>query len=322
MNKNKHFIGIDISKNVFDAWSPKLGHKQFKNNPEGFSKFLLLLDSDCWCIMEYTASYYQQLAIFLYGNQVPVSVINPLVIKRFIQMKLQHDKTDKSDAKMIAQYAQEQPISLWTPLPEYIEGCKDLQTTISLYQKQKTALSNKLISLLDKGVKGRVITSLKRQIRQLDAEIKLLEKEQEQRIKEHEQVLLSNISSIPGIGKKTAILLIICTNGFRSFENSKQLSAFFGLSPVITTSGTSVRGKTRISKKGNPLVRNHLFMCSFTACINNPQCKALFERIVDKGKSKKLALIAVTNKLLAQCLAIAKSGLRYEPNYKAIPVLK
>jgi transposase len=267
MNKNKHFIGIDISKNVFDAWSPKLGHKQFKNNPEGFEKFLLLLDSDCWCIMEYTASYYQQLACFLYENQVPVSVINPLVIKRFIQMKLQHNKTDKSDAKMMVLYAQEQPVSLWIPQPEYIEECKDLQTTTSLYHKQKTALNNKLISLLDKGVKGRVITSLKRQIRQLEAEIKLLEKEQE-------QVLLSNISSIPGIGKKTAILLIICTNGFRSFENAKQLSAFFGLSPVLTMSGTSVRGKTRISKKGNPLVRNHLFMCSFTACNSNPQCKA------------------------------------------------
>ena len=112
MNKNKHFIGIDISKNVFDVWSPKFGHKQFKNNQEGFEKFLLLLDSDCWCIMEYTASYYQQLAIFLYENNVAVSVINPLVIKRFIQMKLQHNKTDKSDAKMIVQYAQEQPISL------------------------------------------------------------------------------------------------------------------------------------------------------------------------------------------------------------------
>jgi len=322
MNKNKHFIGIDISKIVFDVWSLKFGHKQFKNNPEGFEKFLLLLDSDCWCIMEYTASYYQQLAVFLHENKVPVSVINPLVIKRFIQMKLQHNKTDKSDAKMIVQYAQEQPISLWTPLPEYIEECKDLQTTTNLYYKQKTALNNKLISLLDKGVKGRIITSIKRQIRQLEAEIKLLEKEQELRVKEHEQVLLSNITSIPGIGKKTAILLIICTNGFRSFENAKQLSAFFGLSPVIATSGTSVRGKSHISKKGNPLVRNHLFMCSFTACLNNPQCKALFERIVDKGKSKKLALIAVTNKLLAQCLAIAKSGLRYEPNYKAIPVFK
>jgi len=318
MNKNKHFIGIDISKKVFDVWSAELGHKQFTNNPDGFEKFMLHLDGSCWCVMEYTGSYYNQLALFLYENKIAVSVINPLVIKRYIQMKLQHNKTDKSDAKMIVRYAQEQNMSRWQPLPGYIDHCKDLHTTISLYFKQSTALKNKLHSFLDKGIKGKIITSIKRQIRQITAEIKLLEQALEDTIKEHEQQLLSNLLSIPGIGKKTAIMLIVCTNGFKTFENDRQLSAFLGLSPVIFTSGTSVRGKARISKKGNPLIRNHLFMCSFTAYTKNPQCKALFGRLVAKGKSKKLALIAVTNKLLAQALAIAKSGLKYDPNYKAL----
>lgn len=322
MNKNTHFIGIDISKKVFDVWSDKHGHRKFKNTQEGFSEFLLLLDSNSWCVMEYTGTYYQQLASFLYESQVAVSVVNPLVIKRFIQMKLQHNKTDKSDAKMIVQYANEQHLNKWHPLPEYINKCKDLHTTISLYYKQNTALKNKLHSLIDNGVKGKIMTSLKRQIRQVLTEIQLLEKELEEIVKNHEQELLSNLISIPGIGKKTAILLIVCTNGFQTFENAKQLSAFFGLSPVLTTSGTSVRGKVRISKRGNPLVRNHLFMCSFTAYIRNPQCKALFDRIVAKGKSKKLALIAVTNKLLSQSLAVAKSGVRYDPNYKSVPAFK
>lgn len=151
MNKSSHFIGIDISKKVFDIWSVQLGHKQFKNNQEGFSELLLLLDSKSWCVMEYTGSYYHQLAVFLYQNQVSVSVINPLVIKRFIQMKLQHNKTDKSDAKMIVKYAQEQNINLWHPLPDYIEECKDLHTTINLYFKQNTALKNKLHSFWAKG---------------------------------------------------------------------------------------------------------------------------------------------------------------------------
>jgi transposase len=204
MSKSKHFIGIDISKKVFDVWSSKLGHKQFTNNQEGFDRFLLLLDSKCWCVMEYTGSYYCQLAMFLHESQVSVSVINPLVIKRFIQMKLQHNKTDKSDAKMIVAYAQEQSISLWKPLPKYIEECKDLHTTISLYFKQSTALKNKLHSFPDRGIKGKIITSLKRQIRQINAEINLLEQELEKRIKEHEQELLSNLLSIPGIGKKNS----------------------------------------------------------------------------------------------------------------------
>ncbi len=85
MNKNNHFIGIDISKKVFDVWSSELGHKQFTNNDEGFNKFLLLLDAKSWCVMEYTGCYYNQLALFLFENEIAVSVINPLVIKRYIQ---------------------------------------------------------------------------------------------------------------------------------------------------------------------------------------------------------------------------------------------
>jgi len=318
MNKNTNFIGIDISKRVFDVWSDRFGHKQFKNTQEGFSEFILHLQTDSWCVMEYTGSYYLLLATFLYESEVAVSVLNPLVIKRFIQMKLQHNKTDKSDAKMIVQYAQEQRVSRWHPNPKYIEECKDLHTTVKLYYKQSTSIKNKLHSLVDKGVKGRIITSLKRQLRQTQNEIKLLEQEMEERVKKHDRALLSNLLSIPGIGKKTAITLIICTNGFHSFENSRQLSAFFGLSPVEHSSGSSVRGKTRISKRGYPLMRNYLFMCSFTACNKNPQCKALYDRIVAKGKSKKLALIAVTNKLLKQSFAVAKSGVRYDPNYKSV----
>lgn len=318
MDKNTNFIGIDISKLVFDVWSECFGYKQFNNDDEGFSEFLSLLNPQDWCVMEVTGVYYVRLATFLYEHQVKVSVVNPMVIHRFIQMKLQHNKTDKSDAKMITQYAREQLLDLWQPNPVYIDECKDLYTTINLYLKQSTALKNKLKSLQDKNSKGRIITSLKRQLRQISVEIKLLEEEMENRIKKHEQELLSNLISIPGIGKKTAIILIVCTGGFRSFETSRQLSAYFGLSPIEHSSGTSVRGRSRISKRGNPLVRNYLFMCSFTACKSNPQCKALYERIVNKGKSKKLALIAVTNKLLKQTLAIAKSGVRYHPEYKSV----
>lgn len=317
MNKSTKFIGIDISKKVFDVWSDDFGHKQFKNSSDGFDAFLLLLSKDSWCVMEYTACYYQRLAIFLFESDVAVSLINPLVMKRFIQMKLQRNKNDKSDAKMMVRYAHEQKLFPWKPNPQYIEECKDLHSTISLYFKQSTALKNKLCSLKDKGVKGKILTSLKRQIRQVQAEIKLLEKEMEQRIKANEQELLTNLSTVPGIGRKTAIMLIICTNGFRSFQNAKQVSSFFGLAPVEFSSGSSVRGRSSISKKGNPVMRNYLFMCSFTACSKNKQCKALYDRIVAKGKSKKLALIAVTNKLIKQTFAVAKSNMPYHPEYRS-----
>ena len=119
------------------------------------------------------------------------------------------------------------------------------------------------------------------------------------------------------MGKKTALLLIVSLNGFRDFESAKQVVSNLGLSPLEHKSGSSVRGKSAISKRGNPLVRNYLFMCSFTACQNNEACKQHYERIVNKGKSKKLALIAVCNKLIKQAFAVAKSGMPYDPNYRS-----
>jgi len=86
---------------------------------------------------------------------------------------------------------------------------------------------------------------------------------------------------------------------------------------MIRESGSSVKGRPRISKIGNQKLRNLLFMCSFTACKHNKACKAIYDRIVAKGKSKKLALMAVCNKLLKQAFAVAKSGLIYDENHRS-----
>jgi len=269
--------------------------------------------------MEATGCYHQRLAIYLFNNKISVAVLNPLVIKRYTQMKLHHTKTDKSDAQMICSYAHEQTVSLWEPEPDYINECNMLQSAVGHYFKQSTATKNKLHSLASRGVKtGVLVRSLKRQLKHLNKEIETLENKMEELIKEHNMQMYSNIRSIPGVGKKTALLLIASTNGFKSFENHRQLSAFFGLAPTERTSGTSIKGRSRISKAGNPKIRNYLFLCSFTASQCNPQCNALFTRLVAKGKSKKLALIAVTNKLLKQAFAIAKSGVIYDPKYRSI----
>lgn len=207
-------------------------------------------------------------------------------------------------------------MQLWQPSPEYVEECKQLQAITQLYFKQSTAIKNKLHTLQTRGYKrSKMISSLKRQLKSLQKEIRLLETEMEQLIKANQQELYTRLKTIPGIGKKTAILLIVCTNSFKDFESSGQISSYLGLAPNERSSGSSIRGKTRISKTGNPLVRNHLFLCSFTASIYNPQCKLLYDRIVAKGKSKKLALIAVCNKLIKQAYGVSKSGLPYDKNY-------
>ena len=114
---------------------------------------------------------------------------------------------------------------------------------------------------------------------------------------------------------KTALFLIVVTDGFKKFETASQLCSYVGITPTIRESGSSVRGRSRISKVGNKKLRNLVFLAAFSAYKYNKACKALFDRIVAKGKSKKLALIAVANKLLKQAFAIAKSGLPYDENF-------
>lgn len=317
---SKQMVGIDVSKDTFDVYSDQGGHLQFSNDGKGFKDFSKVLSVEHHCVMESTGSYHQRLALFLFESGVTVSVVNPLSIRRYIEMKLIHVKTDRSDAYWICNYGKEQGCDLrvWQPSKDYVEQCGALITVSMLLHKQGTALKNKLHSLESRGhTKGVAVRTLKLQLKRTKFELQKLESEMEELIREHEGELFTHITSIPGIGRKTAMFLIAVTQGFEGFENHRQVVSYLGLAPTERSSGSSVRGTRRISKSGNPVVRNHLFMCSFTACMHNPQCRALYQRLVNKGKSKKLALIAVCNKLLKQAFAVARSGMPYDPEYRS-----
>ena len=144
-----------------------------------------------------------------------------------------------------------------------------------------------------------------------------MEEKLTQIVKQDHQELLTRLESISGLGRKTSIMLIVLTDGFERFTSVSELCSYSGLTPIIRQSGTSIEVRSRISKMGNRKLRNLLFMWSFTACKNNKACKVLYDRIVAKSKSKKLALIAVCNKLLKQAFAIAKSGLIYDDTYRS-----
>ncbi len=316
MDKATKFLGIDISKDVFDVSFPDGKHEQFNNNLKGFEQLQKLLQTGEHCVMEATGSYHLALATWLSTQGQPVSVINPLVIKRFVQMRMKLAKTDKADAKMIRLYAEVERPEFWTPPAPYIQQASEMNSLVQMLIRQRTALRNKLHSIGVKPGNFAIVTKhLERQISSLTKNISELEKAMAALIKQHQDKLLERLKTIPGIGTKTAMFLIVITDGFTAFESSKQLSAFVGLAPTIRVSGKSVRGQSRISKTGNSTIRNLLFMCSFSACKRNNACKKLFDRIVAKGKSKKLALIAVANKLLKQSLAIAKSGKVFEDTY-------
>jgi len=187
-----------------------------------------------------------------------------------------------------------------------------------LYLKQRTAVKNKIHEEKALGIPSKTISrSLNRMLKQLEKELVQIGSKLETLVRDTQEDQLEQLTSIPGMGKKTAMLLIVLTDGFTGFENARQLCCYTGITPTIRQSGTSVRGRSRISKVGNRKLRNLLFMCSFTACKTNKACREIYERIVEKGKSKKLALIAVCNKLLKQAFAIAKLGTYYQENYKS-----
>lgn len=185
--------------------------------------------------------------------------------------------------------------------------------------KKRTATKNKLHGEEVLGIPSKyVYRSLKRDLKHLDKEVKGIEDRLLELVKQDQQQQLTLLTSIPGIGIKTALFLVVITDGFSKFEKASQLCSYIGITPTIRESGSSVRGRSRISKVGNKKLRNLLFLCAFNACKYNKACKEIYERIVAKGKSKKLALIAVANKLLKQAFAIAKSGLPYDENYVSV----
>jgi len=316
MNKNKKIYGVDISKSFFDVMDNSGKHNQFSNEMGGFKSFLKTIPKESLVVMEATGYYHYRLAQFLYENDVEVSVVNPLSVKRFIQMKLSKVKTDKSDAKAICEYAQAIDVPLYTAKNAIQAECLQLLSLQDLYLKQRTAIKNKLHGENTLGTPSKMVSrSLTRMLKQQEKELSQVETKLEYLVRKIQNDQLEQLISIPGIGKKTAMLLIVITNGFNNFENAKQLCCYTGITPTIRQSGTSVRGRSRISKVGNQKLRNLLFLCSFSACKYNKACKELFERIVDQGKSKKLALIAVCNKLLKQAFAIAKSGINYQEDH-------
>ncbi|SDR91914.1 Transposase [Gramella sp. MAR_2010_147] len=316
MDKIKHFYGVDISKSFFDVVDQDGKHDQFSNDVKGFKSFLKAIKKDSLVVMEATGYYHYRLAQHLYEKDITVSVVNPLSVKRFIQMKLSKIKTDKSDAKAICEYAQANEVPLYTARNAVQAECLQLLSLQDLYLKQRTAVKNKIHGEKTLGTPSKTISrSLNRMLKQLEKELAKIETKLETLVKETQQDQLEQLTSIPGMGKKTAMLLIVLTDGFTGFENARQLCCYAGITPTIRQSGTSVRGRSRISKVGNRKLRNLLFMCSFTACKTNKACRELYERIVEKGKSKKLALIAVCNKLLKQAFAIAKSRTYYQENY-------
>lgn len=320
MEAKKLCCGIDVSHATLDVcYQNNLGdlfHLQVGNNSKGFAKLLEHTGTAYHFVMEATGVYYIRLAFYLHERGGQLSVVNALCIKRFIQMHLERNKTDKKDAGWLGRYAIEQRPPSWEmPDHAYFEG-RQLYNTIREYTEQSKRFNNQLHSLRLLPVPSKdVIKSLETMKRHLEKEVAGLEQKREVLLQSWQPAQLKSISSIKGIGKRATAMLIVFTQGFKHTHSHRQLISFAGLSPTRYDSGTSLHGTPRIYKRGGKNLRDVLYMCAMNAIKTNTACKVLYERLKAKGKTGKQALIAVCNKLLKQVFAVVKSGQLYQPNY-------
>lgn len=310
MKKGNNYVGIDISKLTFDVainLNGKYKYFKFDNTNEGFVLFLEFLDiSNTVCVMEASGPYYLKLATYLTEKGVGVSVVNPLIIKRFSQMRMSRTKTDKKDAMLIAEYGKTEHPSLWVPESDHVLELKQMLAYLEQLNKNRTGLIAQKEAFNQNPVQSKTLgKSIVAVLQTIDHEIKVVEKTMELIIKTHHQEMFNQLKSIPGIGSKTSMLLIVVSAGFSKFDNYKKLASYVGIAPRIFESGTSVKGRSKICKMGMSKIRAMLYVCAWSARKYNKSCKELYDRLIAKGKSKKLALIAVVNKLLKQAFAIA-----------------
>lgn len=308
--------GIDTSKSFFDVTILKekeiLIQGKYPNEKEGFKKFLKIVEDVDLVVIEATGPYYLPLAIFLYRNNIPVSVVNPLVIKRFSQMKMSRAKTDKKDSLLIAQYGQQEHPDQWKAPEEDILKIQQLDTYLEGLEKRKRMVLNQLHAFESTGCPDSyLIKEIKEEVKIYEKRIKRIKKQIDTLIEKEYGNVFESLRSIPGVGFKSAYLMIVCTNAFKHFENYKQVISYFGLAPRVYESGTTVRGKRKICKMGMSKVRRVLYMAANSAIKYNGACKALYERLRSKGKSHRLALIAAVNKLIKQAFVIVKNQTMY-----------
>ncbi len=314
------YCGIDVSCDTLDicyqAEGKMLQHVKVTNNTKGFAQLLKLTSGSYHFVMEATGVYHIPLMFFLYEHNCAYSVVNALQIKRYIQMHLERNKSDRKDARRICEYGMERkPAASQMPDRLYF-ACKTLNNAIKKITTEITAFTNQIHSLekLPEG-SAAVIKAYRRIIRELEKEQTLLEKELDMKLKQWQPHLVERVRSVMSIGKRATAELIVYTQGFKDMTNYRQLISYAGLSPREFTSGSSIRGRSKICKQGGKTLRNILYMCSLSAIKNNLACKELYERLVAKGKNKKMALIAVCNKLLKQVFAVVHNQTLFNNNY-------
>lgn len=328
MSKFKHFLGIDVSKDFFDAvilldgGKNKSIHEQFQNSYNGIKSLVLWLkkmesnsDNTLICL-EHTGIYGKLIIknLFVFGFSLWVE----MSLKIIRSIGVQRGKNDKVDAERIAYYAMKNvdEAVLYRAPSESVERIRKL---LSLRDKLITIKAGLLKNLKELKCFDKVLAKLSSQshkntLKGIDKDLKNIELKLDELVKTDENLneIYKQATSVPGVGRITALFLIVFTDEFTMYSTPRQLACYCGVVPFEYTSGKSVKGRPRVHYMANKKMKKQLHMCALSAVTYDPEMKAYYERKVAEGKSKMLVINNVRNKLVHRVCACIRENRIFE----------
>ena len=329
----KQVAGIDVAQDELVVCLGKMegdlsvklyASKTFANTHKGFLAFVQWVNkySDLALpvhyVMEATGVYHESLAYYLDEQGLELSIVLPNKISNYARTLNVKTVTDKSASEAITRFGLERKLDRWFRPKELFKKLRQLTRERSQLIEERTVLKNQLHA------EQAEAQPYKKSIDRIKKRIALLEK-QEAEIKEELKVLIKTdhelnqlvilICSLPGVGLLTAAIVLGETNGFDLIRNKRQLTSYAGLDVQEKQSGTSVRGKSRISKKGNRYLRKAMHLPALSAIRYDDRFKAIFARLVARHGIKMKAVVAVQRKLLEMMYILFKTQSVYDKNY-------
>jgi len=334
----KQVVGIDVAQKelvvclgrMYDDWSPELySSKNFANNAKGFEalvswvKKMTVPQVSIRYVMEATGIYHESLCYYLADKGYALSVVLPNKISNYFRTLAVKTITDKTASEAIALFGLERKLDDWKrPEPVY-KKLKQLTREREQLVQIRTMAKNQLHAEQSEAEPNKSsIARVQKQIAFLNKQEQEIKAELQELVKQNDQLksTVKTIGSLPGVGLLTAVTVLAETNGFELIRNKRQLASYAGLDVKEKQSGTSVKGKPRISKKGNRFLRKAMHLPALAAIRHDERFKAIFARLVAKHGIKMKAAVAVQRKLLEMIYTLYKTNKIYDPNYLNIKV--
>ena len=329
----KQVVGIDVAQKELvvclgrmdEDWSPELyAWKVFANTIKGFDLLtnwvLKMTDHEIEVryVMEATGVYHESLAYYLADKCFKLSVVLPNKISNYFRTLDVKSITDKTASEAIARFGLERKLDDWIRPRPVFKSLRQLTRERDQLVQERTIVKNQLhAEQAEAEPGGSSIARMKKRIALLDKQEQEIKLEIQALAKKDEQVSedLKIICTIPGVATLTAITVLAETNGFELIRNKRQLTSYSGLDVKEKQSGTSVKGKARISKKGNKYLRKSLHMPALAVIRHDERYKAIFARLVSRHGIKMKAVVAVQRKLLEMIYTLYKTRVVYDPDY-------